>query len=75
METAQLYQGLTFLAYATGVIVILVGIMLIKLLFDLSRLTNNNTSLYLIYLIHHIVSHYLMKLKYPKIVYMFNFII
>lgn len=41
METAQLYQGLTFLAYATGVIVILVGIMLVKVLFDLSRLTNN----------------------------------
>ncbi len=39
METAQLYQSLTFLAYATGVIVILVGIMLIKVLFDLSKLT------------------------------------
>lgn len=41
METAQLYQSLTFLAYATGVIVILVGIMLVKVLFDLSKLTNN----------------------------------
>ena len=41
METAQLYQSLTFLAYATGVIIILVGIMLIKVLFDLSKLTNN----------------------------------
>ncbi len=39
METAQLYQSLTFLAYATGIIVILVGIMLIKVLFDLSKLT------------------------------------
>ena len=41
METAQLYQGLTFLAYATGVIIILAGAMLVKLLFDLSKLTNN----------------------------------
>ena len=41
MEIGQLYQGLTFLAYATGIIVILVGIMLIKVLFDLSELTNN----------------------------------
>ena len=41
METAQLYQSLTFLAYATGVIVILVGIMLVKVLFDLSKLTRN----------------------------------
>ena len=41
METAQLYQGLTFLAYATGVILILVGVMLVKVLFDLSKLTNN----------------------------------
>lgn len=41
METAQLYQGLTFLSYATGVIVILVGIMLTKVLFDVSKLTKN----------------------------------
>ena len=41
MEIGQLYQGLTFLAYATGVIIILVGIMLVKVLFDLSKLTNN----------------------------------
>ena len=41
METAQLYQSLTFLAYATGIIVILVGIMLVKVLFDLSKLTKN----------------------------------
>ena len=41
MEIGQLYQGLTFLAYTTGIIVILVGIMLVKVLFDLSKLTNN----------------------------------
>ena len=41
MEIAQLYQGLTFLSYATGVIVILVGAMLVKVLFDLSKLTKN----------------------------------
>ena len=41
METAQLYQSLTFLSYATGVIIILVGVMLVKVLFDLSKLTRN----------------------------------
>ena len=41
METANLYQGLTFLSYATGVIVILVGVMLVKVLFDISKLTRN----------------------------------
>ena len=41
MEIGQLYQGLTFLAYATGVIVIIVGVMLVKVLFDISKLTNN----------------------------------
>ena len=41
METANLYQGLTFLAYATGAIIIIVGVMLVKVLFDLSKLTNN----------------------------------
>lgn len=41
METTHLYQGLTFLSYATGIIVILVGIMLVKVLFDLSKLTKN----------------------------------
>ena len=41
METTQLYQGLTFLSYATGVIVILVGCMLVKVLFDISKLTQN----------------------------------
>ena len=41
METAQLYNGLTFLAYATGAIVILVGVMLTKVLYDISHLTKN----------------------------------
>ena len=41
MENTQLYNGLTFLSYATGIIVILVGVMLAKVLFDLSRLTRN----------------------------------
>ena len=41
METTNLYHGLTFLAYATGIIVILVGVMLVKVLFDLSKLTRN----------------------------------
>ena len=41
MEINQLYQGLTFLAYVTGIIIILVGGMLIKVLFDLSKLTVN----------------------------------
>ena len=41
MATTELYQGLTFLAYSTGVIVILVGVMLVKLLYDLSHLTKN----------------------------------
>ncbi len=41
METTHLYQSLTFLAYATGVIVIIVGVMLVKVLFDLSKLAKN----------------------------------
>ena len=41
MEIGQLYQGLTFLAYVTGVILILVGIMLIKVLIDLSKFVSN----------------------------------
>ena len=41
MENTQLCNGLTFLAYATGIIVILVGVMLTKVLFDLSKLTRN----------------------------------
>lgn len=40
MET-QLYLSLTILAYITGVIVLLVGIMLVKVLFNLSKLTKN----------------------------------
>ena len=39
--TAQLNTSLTFLAYSTGAIVILVGVMLAKVLFDLSKLTRN----------------------------------
>ena len=41
MATTELYQGLTFLSYATGIIVILVGVMLVKVLFDISKLTKN----------------------------------
>lgn len=41
METTHLYQSLTFLAYATGVIVIIVGGMLTKVLFDISKLAKN----------------------------------
>lgn len=43
METSQiaLNQGLTFLAIATGMILIIVGGFLVKLLFDLSKLTKN----------------------------------
>ena len=41
MEMTQLYQGLTFLAYATGIIIILVGGMLIAVLFNLTRLLGN----------------------------------
>ena len=41
MATAELYQGLTFLSYSTGVIVILVGVMLVKVLYDISKLTKN----------------------------------
>ena len=41
MHSTELYQGLTFLAYATGIIVILVGIMLVKVLYDISHLTKN----------------------------------
>lgn len=41
MATAELYQGLTFLSYSTGVIIVLVGIMLVKVLFDISKLTRN----------------------------------
>lgn len=43
METSQvvLNHGLTFLAVATGIMFILVGGFLIKLLWDLSKLTKN----------------------------------
>lgn len=41
METVQLYQGLTFLSYSTGIIVVLVGVMLVKVLFEISKLTKN----------------------------------
>lgn len=43
METSQvaLNHGLTFLAFSTGAILVLVGGFLIKLLIDLSKLTKN----------------------------------
>lgn len=43
METSQivLNQGLTFLAVATGFILLVVGGFLVKLLIDLSKLTKN----------------------------------
>lgn len=43
MEHSQieLYQGLTFLAWATGAVIIVVAGFLAKLLFDLSKLTRN----------------------------------
>lgn len=43
MEASQivLNHGITFLAVATGIILIVVGGFLIKLLFDLSKLTKN----------------------------------
>ena len=43
METSQivLNHGLTFLAVATGVILLIVGGFLVKLLLDLSKLTKN----------------------------------
>jgi len=44
METtqmAQMYQGLTFLAWTTGVILIIVAVFLVKLFVDVSRLVRN----------------------------------
>lgn len=43
METSQiiLNHGLTFLAVATGIILVIVGGFLVKLLIDLSKLTKN----------------------------------
>lgn len=38
---AELSQGLTFLAWTGGAFLIIVGAFLVKLLFDLSRLTNS----------------------------------
>lgn len=43
METSHtlLYQGLTFLAYATGLMLVIVGGFLIKLIINLTQLTKN----------------------------------
>lgn len=43
METSQtiLYNGLAFLAFATGIIFIIIAYVLIRLLVDLSKLTKN----------------------------------
>ena len=43
METSHilLNQGLTFLAFATGIMLIVIGGFLVKLLIDLSKLTKN----------------------------------
>lgn len=41
MDTVQLNQSLTFLAYATAIIVIIAGLMLTKVFYDLSVLTKN----------------------------------
>ena len=41
MNTPALNQGLTFLAVASGFIILIVGGFLIKLLIDLSKLTKN----------------------------------
>lgn len=43
METSQivLHHGLTFLAVATAIIIVVVGGFLVKLLIDLSKLTKN----------------------------------
>lgn len=43
MEQEMLNNGLTFLAVATGIIVLVVGGFLTKLLFDLSKLVQNAT--------------------------------
>ena len=39
MENIQLYQGLRFLAYAKGVMIVIIGGVIVKVLFDLSKLT------------------------------------
>ena len=41
MDSSQLYQGLTFLSYSTAIIIILVGLMLLKVMFDFSKLQQN----------------------------------
>ncbi len=41
LSQVALNQGLTFLAYATGVVLIVVGGFLVKLLIDLSKLSKN----------------------------------
>ena len=41
MATTELYQGLTFLSYSTGVIVILVGVMLVSLTISREQQTAN----------------------------------
>lgn len=43
MEASQIFlnQGLTFLVIATGIIILVVGGFLVKLLIDLSKLTKN----------------------------------
>jgi len=38
MDTASLYQGLTFLAWTSVVFLVVIGIFLAKVLFDLSKL-------------------------------------
>lgn len=37
----ELYQGLTFLAWSSGIVIIVIAGFLAKLLFDLSKLTRN----------------------------------
>jgi len=46
MDTANLYHGLTFLAWTSVAFLIIIGTFLVKLLFDLSRLfvTLNDTA-------------------------------
>ena len=40
--TAQLNNSLMFLAYATGIIILVVGAMLTKVVYDVSKLTRND---------------------------------
>ncbi|MBQ7125493.1 hypothetical protein IJO12_00230 [bacterium] len=41
MEITELYKGLTFLAYTSGVVFIVVGLMLTVVLFNMAKLTKN----------------------------------